>query len=108
MAKGAFAKPVAAGPAAAGWLPWLGVALWGLAAGQWALRQRRGWQEGRGVRIEGVDTVPDGDADVGHVEHGPPLEVELRQPAGGRGMARSLGRSMGLGSHRREIGRAHV
>ena len=24
-------------------LPWLGVALWGLAAGQWALRQRRGW-----------------------------------------------------------------
>lgn len=24
-------------------LPWLGVALWGLAAGQWVLRQRRGW-----------------------------------------------------------------
>ncbi len=24
-------------------LPWLGVALWGMAAGQWALRQRRGW-----------------------------------------------------------------
>jgi uncharacterized membrane protein len=24
-------------------LPWLGVALWGLAAGQWALRQRRDW-----------------------------------------------------------------
>ena len=24
-------------------LPWLSVALWGLAAGQWALRRRRGW-----------------------------------------------------------------
>ena len=34
MAKGAFAKPVAAGPAAAGWLPWLGVALVVLLADQ--------------------------------------------------------------------------
>lgn len=27
-------------------LPWLGVALWGLAAGQWALRHRPGWLSG--------------------------------------------------------------
>jgi uncharacterized membrane protein len=27
-------------------LPWLGVMLWGLAAGQWALRERRGWLAG--------------------------------------------------------------
>jgi uncharacterized membrane protein len=27
-------------------LPWVGIMLWGLAAGQWLLRHRRGWFAG--------------------------------------------------------------
>ncbi|HJW12860.1 MAG TPA: heparan-alpha-glucosaminide N-acetyltransferase domain-containing protein, partial [Albitalea sp.] len=32
-------------------LPWLGVMWWGLAAGQWLLRQRRGWLSGAMSRV---------------------------------------------------------
>ncbi|MGE0099686.1 MAG: DUF1624 domain-containing protein [Hydrogenophaga sp.] len=35
-------------------LPWLGVVWWGLAAGQWALRQRRNWLEVGGGKTSGL------------------------------------------------------
>ena len=64
-------------------------------------RQRRGRQEGRGVGVEGVDAVPDGDADVGD-----PLLVEADR-AHRRQVGRRLVADLGAEAAARPLG-AHL